>query len=208
MTNINIEFEAEGADGGIVSDWRDMPDVLLPVQTHSCNVAVIGPEGAIPALDDTDAVISLRSGLRIGVRTADCVPLLVYCPDIRAVAAIHAGWRGSIGGIVNATLQRLQELGADMSKAEAVFGPSICGECYEISEELADRFEEAGFADCFVEYRHIDLESVNRRQLLAAGILPENIRAKAFCTFETALLPSWRRLQTDRRLLTWIELTQ
>ena len=206
MTNINIEFDDGGAVGGVVPDWHDIPDVLLPVQTHSCNVAVIGPEGAIPVLDDTDAVISLRYGLRIGVRTADCVPLLIYCPDIRAVAAIHAGWRGSLGGIVDATLRRLKDLGADLSKAEAAFGPSICGECYEVSHELVDQFADAGFADCMVKYRHIDLESVNRKQLLAAGVSSEKIQPKACCTFETASLPSWRHSPTDRRLLTWIQL--
>lgn len=199
-----LKFEAEGLEGGVVSDYQMMPEVVHPVQTHSCNVAVIGRDGVIPNLDDTDALICMKRGIRIGVRTADCVPVVVYAPDIEAVAAIHAGWRGSIGGIVGKTMEILSQLGADLSKAEAAFGPSICGECYEVSEDLAERFREEGYADCIVADRHIDLQAVNTKQLLSAGIAPDKIHPKQFCTYETEWLPSWRRNPTDCRLLTWI----
>lgn len=204
----SFNFGSGGIIGGVVFDDREMPDVVRPVQTHSCNIAIIEADGAIPNLDDTDAIICMAEGMKIGVRTADCVPVVVCAPDIRAVAAIHAGWKGSLGCVVDKTLKRLMSLGADPSLAEAAFGPSICGDCYEISTDLADRFSDKGYYDCFVSGRHIDLESVNRKQLLAAGILAERIHPKRFCTFESEFLPSWRRSPTDRRLLTWISLTK
>ena len=197
-------FEAEGVEAGVVADDRMMPEVLRPVQTHSCNVAVIGRDGVIPNLDDTDALICMAPEMKIGVRTADCVPVVVYAPDIQAVAAIHAGWRGSLEGIAGKTMERLKELGADMAKAEAAFGPSICGGCYEVSQDLAERFKEEGYSDSIVAVRHIDLQAVNTKQLLSAGIPPDRIHTKRFCTYETEWLPSWRRNPADIRLLTWI----
>lgn len=200
------EFTSPGVSAGVAADFRQRPGVIMPVQTHSCNVAMIPAEGPMPCLADTDAIISQRKGLKIGVRTADCVPIVAYAPDVHAVAAIHAGWKGTIGSITRKAMECLRSLGADLSLAEAAFGPSICGHCYEISEELSDRFIAAGFADCFTRHRHIDLQQANLKQLLAAGLRPENIRLKKYCTKETPWLPSWRRSPSDARLLTWIAL--
>lgn len=201
-----LRFESAWVMAGVVADDHYMPEVVRPVQTHSCNVAVVEAGAALPCLDNTDAIVSLGGGIKIGVRTADCVPLVVHAPDIGAVAAIHAGWRGSIGGVAGKTVAILRDLGADLSLAEAAFGPSICGECYEVGPGLAQQFREAGYAGCILKERNVDLEAVNRRQLVAAGMLPGRIHPKQQCTFETPWLPSWRRSATDRRLLTWISL--
>lgn len=179
----------------------------MPQQTHSCNVAVIGRDGVVPPLADTDAVISQCSGVAVGVRTADCVPVLLYAPDIPAVAAVHAGWRGSLGGIVSGTVGLLTHLGADPARIKAAFGPCICGKCYEVSPELAEDFRRAGFAGCIIGTRNLDLVAVNRSRLLDAGLLPANIEtSSSLCTRETNWLPSWRRCQTDARLVTWIKM--
>ncbi len=192
---------------GVCADVVEAPFVVtIPVQTHSCNVALIDRDAVVPPLDDTDALISLAPGVRIGVRTADCVPLLLYAPDLEAVAAVHAGWKGTLGGIVTATVERLAALGASPSMMKAAFGPSICGDCYEVSQELADEFRRAGFADCLAGERNVSLEAVNRCRLIDAGLLPENISVSRFCTLTTPWLPSWRREATTSRLLTWIEL--
>lgn len=207
MSNI-IRFNDVNVIAGIYPDASLAPaGVVTPVQTHSCNVAVIGRDGKIPPLGDTDALISLCPGITVGVRTADCVPVLLHAPDIGAVAAIHAGWRGSLGGIVSDTLSRLVALGAETAGIEAAFGPSICGGCYQVSEEMVGDFRRAGFAESVIGERNIDLEAVNRRRLLQGGVPPENIHPGVGCTCETLLYPSWRRRQTPRRLLTWIALT-
>lgn len=201
---MNMSIDMAGVSAGICSDVDSFGlDVLLPVQTHSCNVAEVDSPHPLP---DTDAIITRRPGLRIGVRTADCVPLLLHAPDIRAVAAIHAGWKGTLGDIAGNAVRYLIEAGASPLLMQAAFGPSICGACYEVSAELADDFRRAGFSDCISGSRHVDLEAVNRSRLLALGLQAENISPKQMCTFETAALPSWRRCATDRRLLTWIML--
>lgn len=179
--------------------------IAMPDQTHSCNAAAIGPDGKMPPMNDTDAVICLAPGIRIGVRTADCVPVLLFAPDIRAVAAAHAGWRGSLHGILDVVTDRLIGMGADPALMQAAFGPSICGKCYEVDGELARAFADAGFAEALTG-RHVDLERVNRLRLLRTGLAENNIQASRFCTLETAWLPSWRRSRTAQRLVTWIEL--
>ena len=94
---MNLIIDMAGVSAGICSDVdRFSHAVLLPVQTHSCTVAEVDSPCPLP---DTDAIITRTPGLRIGVRTADCVPLLLHAPDIRAVAAIHAGWKGTLGNI-------------------------------------------------------------------------------------------------------------
>ena len=206
MSGYEIDFGVSGVRAGVVADAAKVADrVVLPQQTHSCKVAVIGRDGVVPPLADTDAVISMCSGVAVGVRTADCVPVLLYAPDIPAVAAVHAGWRGSLGGIVSNAVGQLIHLGADPARMKAAFGPCICGDCYEVSPELADDFRRAGFADCIIGTRNLDLVAVNRTRLRAAGLLTDNIiTSSCLCTRETPDLPSWRRAPTDRRLATWI----
>ncbi|WP_347294018.1 polyphenol oxidase family protein [uncultured Duncaniella sp.] len=201
-----IDLGCKGIRAGVVPDLQHASGMaVIPDQTHSCRVAIIGKDGSIPSLESTDALICMCRGLAIGVRTADCVPILMAAPDICAVAAVHAGWKGSLNGIVTSTVERLVSLGADPDVIHAAFGPSICGKCYEVSETLAMSFKDAGFAEA-VDNRNVDLQAVNRLRLTRAGIRPENIADSHICTLENTEFPSWRRNRTERRLLTWIEL--
>lgn len=212
-----IEIGGGGAMGGVVADVATAGfDVVLPVQTHSCNVGILprkecGLESAEAderRFEDTDALICLRPGIAIGVRTADCVPLLLNAPDIGGVAAIHAGWKGSLHGIVSLTVERLKALGADPQLIHAAFGPSVCGGCYQVSIAMAEDFRRAGFGKAVIGERNIDLQQVNRLRLLEAGVQSGNIRLSDYCTLQTPWLPSWRRGATDRRLLSWIKLVR
>ncbi|MCM1153694.1 MAG: polyphenol oxidase family protein [Muribaculum sp.] len=205
--NFKLDLRLPGVRAGVVEDFALMPHAVRPVQTHSCNVAIIPKSGNMPSLNDSDAIICLQPLTTIGVRTADCVPIVIYAPDLRAVAAVHAGWRGSLGGIVDNVMSHLCRMGADPASLRAAFGPSICGNCYEISPELADDFIKSGFGNCFAAHRHLDLEAVNCVRLMRAGVLSENIVRNTVCTFQVPSLPSWRRSPTDQRLLTWISLT-
>lgn len=189
-----------------------------PRQVHSTRVCVIDsdsrndhPEG--------DALVTFRRHTPIGVVTADCVPILIYAPDVEAVAAIHAGWRGTIGRIVDTTVEVLKAHGASPSEMSVIFGPSILAPHYEVSPELADDFTAAGFGD-FVcrpgpagSRPHLDLQGVNARLLLDRGVRPENIRLSDRSTFDFRdtdgrfRYPSYRRDRgTSLRLLTAIEL--
>lgn len=202
-------------------EYREV--ALLPEQTHTCNVGVVTSPARSPLhptgrrFPDTDALISFDPAVTVGVVTADCVPILLYAPDIKAVAAIHAGWKGTLGGIVDNTLDILLEHGANPALMKAVFGASISLPLYEVDRNLADRFSEAGFAPHVRVYDsgkpHIDLQGVNRERLLRRGLDKGNITTHPGCTFSSCnrdgnpVYPSHRRSKgSPVRMLTAIRL--
>ena len=108
---------------------------------------------------DTDALITQVPGLWIGVYSADCVPILVADTRLKVVAAIHAGWRGTVGGITRATVERMTaDFGCRPEDLQAVIGPSISPEAFEVGEEVVMLFRQAAFP-----------ESIIRHQSSAAG---------------------------------------
>jgi len=169
-----------------------------------------------------DASISNKARLLLAVQTADCVPVLLVDPKKRAVAAIHAGWRGTLARIAEKAAGRMQlEFGSKPADILAALGPSIGPCCYEVGVDLVTKFN-AQFADAhdyFDEPRtgdepnpiqwlnmsppghqpppknvHLDLRKANRSQLLAAGLHPKNIHVSDLCTAcRTDLLFSYRR---------------
>ncbi|MDE6290086.1 MAG: polyphenol oxidase family protein [Muribaculaceae bacterium] len=203
MADINIIKEnllMEGLASGLcmIPDLRDsevekvdpMPIfkiwARIPQQTHSCNVAVA--DRYLSYFDDTDALITFEQDVPIGVKTADCVPILVYAPDVQCVGAIHAGWKGTLGGIVDNVMDILIEHGADPALLKVAFGPSISKEMYEVDRELADRFMEAGFEEYvsfpngMEEKPHVDLQGVNMERFLRKGVLRENLSLHSGCS--------------------------
>ncbi|MDE5808392.1 MAG: peptidoglycan editing factor PgeF [Muribaculaceae bacterium] len=176
---------------------------LVPEQTHSLNVAVVN--NPWDSFKDTDALVTFEEDLPIGILTADCVPILVYAPDITGVAAIHAGWKGTLGGIVDKALDVLEKHGASTEEMIVSFGPSILQENYEVDREMGERFSDAGFQE-YVSWSdgsdgkpHIDLQGINMERLMHRGVKKENIRLSALCTSATRdkegnpVFPSYRR---------------
>lgn len=193
------------ADGDCYDNLRPLFKELaiLPVQTHSSNVVIVeGTEGETRAtFEDTDGLISFRRGEAVGVVTADCVPILVFAPDIRAVGAIHAGWKGTEGGIVDKALDILIDRGADCRKLMVWFGPSISREMYEVDEGLAERFRAAGFEE-YVKRKdkpHIDLQGVNAERFFRRGVKRENLHLHEGCSFSSRYEDGRFRYQSHRR---------
>lgn len=176
---------------------------LLPVQTHSINVKIA--TNNTDSFNDTDALITFQTGLPIGILTADCVPILVYSSDIKAVAAIHAGWKGTLNGIVNKTAERLIESGANPENMMILFGPSISEARYEVDDDLAKKFADAGYSDCITypngsdNRPHINLQKINIKRLLDLGVKLNNIKTNNNCTFETTDIIGNFKYQSYRR---------
>lgn len=129
-----------------------------------------------------DALISDLAGIRVGVRTADCVPILIVDISTPAVAAIHAGWRGSAENIAAAAVRRMAARWKTRPEnLRAAIGPAIGVCCYEVGPEVASQFEPwfPATAD-----RHLDLPAVNEAQLRAEGVA--DIWKSGECTFCTA----------------------
>lgn len=158
-------------------------------QVHSA--AVVAADGKSGYVGEGDALVTSTPGQWIGIRTADCVPLLMIDTRNRAVAAVHAGWRGSAANIASATIDRMRELyGTHPDDLLAAIGPCIHECCFEVGPEVSEQFRNyiANPGD------HIDLVAVNRAQLLEAGVPADKIAASDLCTFcIESHFHSWRR---------------
>ena len=153
-------------------------------QIHSAHVL---PAAAPGLVGDGDALITDRPGVPVSVRTADCYPILLVDVDTRAVAAIHAGWRGTAAHIVGEALKQMHALhGTTADHIWAAIGPGIGACCYEVGEDVAQRFgQHAG---------KLDLAAANYTQLREAGVHDRNIEVIRHCTFcEPAEFHSFRR---------------
>lgn len=141
------------------------------------------------AVEGYDALMTQLHGVCIGVSTADCIPVLLYDFDHQAVAAIHAGWRGTVRRIVCKTLREMADaFGTQAERVRAVIGPGISLANFEVGQEVYDRFAEAHFDMDRIARRyakwHIDLPLCNQLQLQDAGVQHENVIASGICTFD------------------------
>ena len=162
---------------------------VIPRQTHTTNVRVITDVPTQEELQDVDAVVTHLKGFCLCVSTADCVPILIYDKEKRVIAAVHAGWRGTVGRIVEKTLEAMKShYGTDGKDVIACIGPSISLEAFEVGDEVYDAFAEAGFDMSAIakkyEKWHLDLWEANRLQLLAQGVWPEHIEVSGICTYQ------------------------
>lgn len=158
-----------------------LPEGIRTVkQIHSAKVL---NAAALKENDTGDALISDRPGVTVGVKTADCVPILLVDPAKRVVAAIHAGWRGTAENIAAAAVKELAGLWkSEPNDLRAAIGPSIGGCCYEVGPDVAQRF--AAWNPALKEITGpvcLDLPAINETQLREAGV--NNIWKCGECTF-------------------------
>ncbi len=174
-----------GKDPGLdTSKITDMP-VYFPIQEHTGDVALIGDN---PAREIVDAAVTCRKGLLLGLKVADCVPVLLYDPERRAVGAVHAGWRGTAQGILKTTVRRMsEEFGSDLGDILVAIGPAIRWCCYEVGRDVLDAVAgETGKGDYHRERKGklcLDLQSANKYQALSVKILNQNISVVEECTY-------------------------
>jgi YfiH family protein len=140
-----------------------------------------------PPLGDADGLYTRTPGAALCIGTADCVPVLLCAPDVGAVAAVHAGWRGTKRRIVARAVESLGETyGADPRGVFAVVGPSIRVCCYDVDTNLAASFRAEFGATVLVsapaDCPRLDLAEANRLTLRAAGVPEEKIDVLPFCT--------------------------
>lgn len=139
-------------------------------------------------LEGVDAVMTDVKGLCIGVSTADCIPVLLYDEVHHAVAAIHAGWRGTLARIVHKTIQEMNlAYKTEPKELKAVIGPGISLDNFEVGDEVYEAFEQAAFPmEKIAERRskwHIDLPQCNVLELRCIGVTEENIFLSKICTY-------------------------
>jgi YfiH family protein len=140
-------------------------------------------------------------GILLAIQTADCLPILIGDPTSGSMAAIHAGWRGTAGRIAERTIADLMQQGVDPRHAIAALGPAACGDCYEVGQDVIERYKKEFryWRDLLVDFEedgkaHLDIQAANTQQLLFCGFTEDRIHVASYCTMHNDdLFFSYRR---------------
>ena len=172
-------------------------DLVFSMQTHTANVRRVGREDCGRGLErpvgycDVDGLVTNEPGVVLATFYADCVPLFFVDPVHHCIGLSHSGWRGTVGKIGKATVETMaREFGSKPGDLLAAVGPSICQECYEVSEEVIGLFRENFAEELWPKlfYRkdnghyQLNLWEANRLIFQEAGILPQHITVTDICT--------------------------
>ena len=211
LSSLNLGFNLGDEKEKVLENFRILgslfeakpEDFVLTQQTHSVNVRHVGREdrgkGIFRERDytDVDALMTDEEGVILSAFSADCVPILFYDKGHRAIASCHSGWRGTHGRILARVIEAMQrEFSSKPEEIYIAIGPSICKNCYEVSEDVGE-----AFLDAFPALRemtknaspiervseekfHIDLWELNRWIALENSIPAENISVSGYCTME------------------------
>lgn len=183
-------------------------DMVYTQQTHTTNVAVVteGDRGA--SFPETDGMVTDVPGICLVTFYADCVPLYFVDPVKKVIGLSHSGWRGTVNKMANITIAKMGEVfGCRPEHIVAAIGPSICQDCYEVSEDVINQFranyEESLWESLFYQKENqkyqLDLWKANERNLLEAGVQKEHIAVTNVCTCcNPDMLFSHRRTGFDR----------
>lgn len=205
-TSMNLSFTRGDHAEHVLENYRRMAEALgfsldktvCAHQTHTANIRVVtaedGGKGVVCERDfhDIDGLVTNVPGLTLVTSYADCVPLFFIDPVQKAVGLSHSGWKGTVGRIGAKTVEMMkQEYGSKAEDIYAGIGPSICQECYEVSEDVALQFQEAFEKQkddsTLLYYKgkgkyQLNLWRANEILLQEAGILPEHLSFPGICT--------------------------
>ncbi len=166
-------------------------ELALMQQVHGDTIQDISEPGICEA---TDAIVTTQERVGLTVRTADCVPVIIYVPAVQLIAVAHAGWRGTAEHLSGKLIEHLQSAyKVDPAEVYAYIGPSASLDMYEVGPEVAALFS-AAWVNNDGEHPRIDLKGLNAHQLETAGVPSDNIEIDELCTIrDRALFHSWRR---------------
>jgi len=159
--------------------------VYMPKQEHTAELVHIEDDLSVVT---ADAAFTLRHDIMLGIKTADCVPMLLFDPVHDAMGAVHAGWKGTAKGIAGISIRHMADrYGSDPSDILLAIGPAIRWCCYEVQKDVLDKVVEATGEGDYHIIRDgkicLDLQSANRIQAGSEGVLPHNISVIEECTF-------------------------
>jgi YfiH family protein len=175
--------------------WSGRPELISLKQIHS-DISAYADGSLAGRIGEGDALLTDVPGAVVGVRTADCVPILLVDVSKRTVAAVHAGWRGTAQAIAAKAVSAMAaRFGTEARDLQAAIGPAIGACCYEVGPEVSSQFNSLFPERAVLEERtHLDLPEANRRQLLSAGLPPDQVYLSGLCTACLAEeFFSWRR---------------
>lgn len=161
--------------------------LFLLNQIHSDNIFILEDIKDINKKIDADAIITNLKGVAIGVKTADCLPILMFDKIKNVAACVHSGWKGTIKRILLKTVRLMKErYGCNYPDIEVFIGPAICGKCYSVREDVFNLFKSEFGNKLKYEKRNesffLDLKVINKEMLIDVGIKNYNIFISQHCT--------------------------
>ena len=176
---------------GIAADIDFSIDRLaIPKQIHSLGVILIDVPGVYQGVD---GLITDNPEIILTLKVADCVPIYLYANKSKIIGLVHAGWRGTIGGIISNSIEKMIQLGADRKEINVFLGPSIGFCCYKVDNDVADYFNSNAKIKLKDGKWKIGMREQINSMLIKLDISPENIKMSNLCTFETVDYHSYRR---------------
>ena len=174
--------------------------IVTMKQVHGDQIVEV-KDKTLKEAGEADAMVTAGTGIHLGVLTADCVPILILAPKHKLVAAVHAGWRGTLMGIAAKMVRRFNDdYGVSADEIEAAFGPSIGACCYEVKDDVKGPLREkwGRLAEENIQIRDgksfVDLRKLNRAILESAGVLSKQLFQIGPCTYcESDEFFSYRR---------------
>ncbi len=205
LGSMNLSYTRGDLPEHVAENYRRMAKVIgvqvekmvCTQQTHTTNVRIVtekdAGKGVVRERDytDVDGLITNVPGICLVTFYADCVPLLFLDPVRKVIASSHSGWRGTVNGMGRVTVEKMQkEFGCDPKDILACIGPSICQDCYEVSEDVIDvfreNFKEKDYDSLFYAKENgkyqLNLWKANELVLTGAGIRPEHLAVTNVCT--------------------------
>lgn len=204
FSTLNVSFSRGDDAEDVKENYRRLASALhvdsgsfvFSHQTHTTNVARVGKADVCGGrlgehrFSDVDGLVTDEAGVTLVTFHADCVPLFFVDMAHHAIGLSHSGWRGTVHRMGRATLERMrEEFGTDASDVVCAIGPSICGACYEVSEDVAKEFQSefGGASVGFLQEKGggkylLDLWRANEAVLLEAGIKKERLSVTEVCT--------------------------
>ena len=180
---LNVGIGSSDDRAAIADNRRRATDAVLPGSTlvtlhqvHSAKAVIVDAPFSDGIRPEADALVTDRPGLLLGILTADCAPVLFADVSAGVIGAAHAGWKGALRGVTDATIVAMESLGADRSRIVAAIGPCIARASYEVDEAFLIRFCEADpenerfFADGRAGHHQFDLEGYVAARIAGAGI--------------------------------------
>ena len=203
--SLNLSFTRGDDETAVLENYRrvaqalgtSIDHIVTSDQTHTTNVRPVGKEdlgkGITRPRDykDVDGMITDQPGVLLATFYADCVPLYFVDPVKKVIGLSHSGWRGTVGKIGKVTVEKMEEeFGCDPADILGAVGPSICQDCYEVSEDVIKKFRENYDENLWPEIFYqkengkyqLNLWKANESVFLESGILPEHIAVTNVCT--------------------------
>ncbi len=184
VAGLNVGHGADDDPAAVAANRRIAVDavapgaaLVTPYQVHAADCVVVTDSLTGDARPRGDALVTDRTGIALGIVTADCAPVLFVDAEARVIGAAHAGWRGALAGVTDATLDMMETLGARRDRIAAAIGPCIGRASYEVDAVFADRFltddpmnERFFMEGARAEHFHFDLGEYVAHRLAAAGV--------------------------------------